>query len=164
MRRGRYWRNATTRTATPLGLEVDVVRRSVLDNPYLADGDKDRFRRRYEGTGKEQQALHGGFAAATGLVYSDFQRDTHVLDAAEADRHVVDDWRIYGYDAGWNDPRVLLEIGRTSYDQLVVLDEFHQSGTHVDAVNRWLQEHDKPVETIHAEHEPADIEKLKSAG
>ena len=53
----------------PIGLDIEVLRASVLDNPYLTDGDKARFRRKYEGTGKEEQALHGGFAAATGLVY-----------------------------------------------------------------------------------------------
>jgi hypothetical protein len=147
----------------PIGLDVDVVRASVLDNPYLTDGDKARFRRKYEDTAKEQQALHGGFAAATGLVYSDFSRDTHVIEHADAVARVTDGWRIYGYDAGWNDPRVVLELGKTSYDQLVVLDEFVASGTHVSDAIAWLDRHDKPTGTIYCEHEPADIEKFRSA-
>ncbi len=148
----------------PIGLDVEVVRASVLDNPYLTDGDKERFKRKYEGTAKEQQALHGGFAAASGLVYSAFSRETHVIDPREARRRVVDDWRIYGYDAGWNDPRVLLEIGKTAYDQLVVLDEFHESGSHVEDAIRWLDENDKPSGPIYAEHVPAELEKFERAG
>jgi hypothetical protein len=84
----------------PIGLNIEVVRASVLDNPYLTAGEKERFRRKYEGTGKEEQALHGGFAAATGLVYSDFSRETHVLDHADAVDLIKDEWRVYGYDAG----------------------------------------------------------------
>lgn len=150
----------------PIGLDIDVVTASVLDNPYLADGDKERFKRKYEGTGKEQQALHGGFAAASGLVYSRFRRDGHVLPHDEAVDLVDDsnDWRIYGYDAGWNDPRVLLEIGKTAYDQLVVLDEYYRSGTHVKDAVRWLRQNDKPTGIIYAEHEPAEIRKLRDAG
>lgn len=148
----------------PIGLDIDVVTASVLDNPYLTEGDKERFKRKYEGTAKEEQALHGGFAAATGLVYSNFSRETHVVAPGEARRRVVDGWRIYGYDAGWNDPRVLLEIGKTAYDQLVVLDEFHESGSHVEDAIRWLDENDKPKGPIYAEHVPAELEKFERDG
>jgi hypothetical protein len=148
----------------PIGLDVEVVTASVLENPYLTEGDKQRFRRKYEGTSKEQQALHGGFAAATGLVYSKFSRDTHVIPAREARDRTLEDWRIYGYDAGWKDPRVLLEIGKTAYDQYIVLDEFVESGTHVEDAIRWLSETDKPNGTIYAEHEPADIRKFNRSG
>ena len=148
----------------PIGLDIEVCRASVLDNPYLTDGDKERFKRKYEGTAKEEQALHGGFAAATGLVYSEFTRDTHVIEPGEARRRAVDEWRIYGYDAGWNDPRVLLEIGKTPSDQLIVLDEFHESGSHVEDAIRWLDENEKPKGPIYAEHVPAELEKFEQAG
>jgi hypothetical protein len=147
----------------PIGLNITVVRASVLDNPYATEKELKMFRRRYEGTGEEDQALHGGFGAATGLVYSNFSRETHVIDHADAvDRvDVTDGWRIFGYDAGWNDPRVLLEIGKTAYDQLVVLAEFHESESHVDDAIAWLA--DRPTGRIYAEHEPADIERFKNA-
>jgi hypothetical protein len=150
----------------PIGLDIEVVTASVLDNPYLSAGDKERFKRKYEGTAREQQALHGGFAAASGLVYSDFSRETHVVPHGEAAAAVdeSDGWRIYGYDAGWSDPRVLLEVGKTAYDQLVVLDEFVETGTHVEDAIRWLEQRDRPKGPIFAEHEPSDIEKFRRAG
>ena len=117
-----------------------------------------------EGTDKEEQALHGRFAAATGLVYSNFSRDRHVIPHEEATDRVLEDWRVYGYDAGWNDPRVLLEVGKTPYEQLVVLDEFYQSDSHVEDVIAWLSRNDKPDGTIYAEHEPAEIQRFKNAG
>lgn len=141
-----------------------MIRASTLDNPYLSEGEKDRFCRQYEGTGREEQALYGGFTAAQGLVYGEFSRDTHVIPPAEARECVEDGWRVYGYDAGWSDPRVLLEIGRTGYDQLVVLDEFHESSSHVEDAVGWLQGHEKPQRTIFAEHEPSDIERFRQVG
>jgi hypothetical protein len=147
-----------------IGLHIDTVRASTLENPYLDVGEKDRFERQYGGTSREKQALHGGFAAAQGLVYSNFSRDTHVIPHEEAVNRVVDDWRVYGYDAGWNDPRVLLEVGKTPYEQLVVLDEFYQSDSHVEDAIAWLTHNGKPDGTIYAEHEPAEINKFRQAG
>ena len=144
----------------PLGLNIETVRASTLNNPYLDTGEKERFERQYRNTAREEQALHGGFAAAQGLVYSNFARETHVIPHSEAQDR-VDDFRIYGYDAGWNDPRVLLEVGRTDYDQYVVLDEYYESETHVDDAIAWLKQNDKPQGTAYCEHNPGDIEKFK---
>ena len=147
-----------------IGLNIETIRASTLTNPYLNQGEKERFDRQYGETSREEQALHGGFAAAQGLVYSNFSRDTHVIPHVDAVDRIQDEWRIYGYDAGWKDPRVLVEIGRTDYDQLVALDEFHKSESHVSDVVAWLNRNDKPRGTIYCEHEPADIEKLDGAG
>ena len=144
----------------PIGLSIEQVRASTPNNPYLDSNDIERFKRQYGGTGREQQALHGGFAAAQGLVYQSFSRDTHVIEHEEAVDRIEPDWRIYGYDAGWGDPRVLLEIGRTPTNQYVVLDEFHRSDCHVRDVLRWLASYDKPGGTIYAEHEPSDIDQF----
>lgn len=147
-----------------IGLNINTVRASTLENPYLDAGEKERFERQYGGTSREEQALHGGFAAAQGLVYSNFSRDTHVIPHAEATDRIDDQWRIYGYDAGWNDPRALVEIGRTPYNQLVVVDEYYQSESHVSDVIQWLEHHDKPKGPIYCEWVPGEIEKLEAAG
>jgi len=57
-----------------------------------------------------------------------------------------------------------LEVGKTNYGQLVVLDEFYQSGSHVEDAIAWLEHNDKPKGTIYAEHEPSDQERFKRAG
>lgn len=143
-----------------IALEIELVRASVRDNPYLAADDVKRLERQFAGTGREEQALEGGFAASTGLVYSDFSRDTHVIPHEEAVERVEDAWRAYGHDYGWSDPRVLLEAGRTRRDQLVILDEFHETGTHVEDVIKWLRLNDKPKGAIYSDHDPSDIEKF----
>ncbi|WP_255196517.1 terminase large subunit domain-containing protein [Halorarius litoreus] len=146
----------------PIGLSIEVIRASTLDNPYLDEGDKARFERQYGGTTREDQALHGGFGAATGLVYDGFTRADHVIPHAQAESLVVDDWRVYGYDAGWSAPRVVLEVGKTGYDQLVVLDEYYERKSHIDDAIAWLE--GRPSGTIYADHFPDHIDQLRRAG
>ena len=148
----------------PINLNIDVVRASTTDNPYLSESDIDRFRRQYENTSREEQALHGGFQAAQGLVYPMFSRETHVIPHEEATDRIDGSWRMYGYDAGWRDPRAVLEIGKTDYGQFIAIDEYRETGTHIEEVIHWLKEHEKPRGKIYCEHEPSDVEKLRAAG
>jgi phage terminase large subunit-like protein len=53
-----------------LGLTVETVTASTLENPYLSDAAKERFKRQYAGTSREGQALHGGFADGGGSLLS----------------------------------------------------------------------------------------------
>lgn len=152
------------KTGDPVGLEIELVRASTLDNPYLDAGTRERFERQYGDTQREAQALHGGFAAAQGLVYAGFSRETHVIPHDQAHTRVSDDWRVYGYDAGWRNPRVLLEIGKTARDQLVVLDEFHATESHLEDAIAWLEENDKPTGRIYCDHDPEHQERLRRAG
>lgn len=144
-----------------LGQRIKVLTASVLDNPFLDAEVKRRFERQYAGTAREEQALYGGFAASEGLVYN-----------VDRDRHIVNDhtfgtrlppldetYRVYGYDAGFVDPRCTLEIGRTIGDgHLVVLDEFYRRKVGVGEAIEWLS--DRPVGVIAAEHEPEEIEEM----
>lgn len=142
-------------------LKVHVT--SSLRNPFLPESAKAKLRRQFEGTQREAQALHGGFAAPTGLVYSDFSRDRHVRPTADL-RERCDEWRCYGYDHGWKDPRVVLEVGQTEYGQLAVLDEFYRQGVEYQRAVEWLENNDKPRGTIHAEHEPEHQAAFERAG
>lgn len=141
----------------PLGHQIDIVRASSLDNPYLDEGEKQRFKRKYGNSDRGKQALYGKFAAAQGLVYKNFEPETHIIPHSEATDLIDPKWRIYGYDVGWSSPTVLLEIGKSSYDQLVVIDEFYETEAHVSDVIEWLRTNSKPVRTIFADHEPKDI-------
>lgn len=51
-----------------LGLSIKVVRASTLNNPYLSEGEIERYKRQYAGTAREQQALHGGFQTTSGAL------------------------------------------------------------------------------------------------
>ena len=141
---------------------LKVIVRSSLDNPWLEE--KEKLIRQFEGTERAKQALYGGFAAPTGLVYGDFSRERHVIPETEAYALVSGDWRMYGYDHGWGDPRVVLEIAKTSYGQYLVVDSFYRSETEYQKAVEWLVENDKPEGTVYAEHEPEHQEAFKRAG
>lgn len=152
------------RNGDPIRLDIEIVRASTLDNPYLTEADKDRFRRQYEGTGREEQALRGGFSAGTGLVYNHFDPDRHVIEQAEAVELADDTERLYAYDAGFRHARVVLEAAPAAEnsDRLVILDEFYRHESHVSDAIAWLN--GRPQGVIYSEHEPADIEKFNRAG
>lgn len=146
----------------PWADRMEVIVGSVLDNPFLPE--KSKMLAQFEGTPREAQALHGGFAAAEGLVYSSFSRARHVVPEESAAERIASDERIYGYDAGWDDPRVIIEFGKTAYDQWLALDSFHRSESHPEDAIRWLRDNDKPEGTIYCEHEPGHIRKFRQAG
>ena len=135
-----------------------VVVANSLHNPFL--NEKEKYRRQFEGTEREEQALRGGFAAAEGLVYGEFSRNTHVR-SDDTMPELRDTW-FYGYDHGWDDPRVVLQIGKTGHDQYAIVDEFYESQAKVSKAVQWLS--DRPNGTVYAEHEPEHIEMFRQAG
>jgi hypothetical protein len=145
---------------------MEVVTANSMDNPYL--NEKEKMRAQFAGTEREAQALRGGFAAAEGLVYPQFSRQTHIVSRDEVD--VRPDWRIYGYDYGFKDPRVLLEIGKTHADQYVVLDSYYRTEKPLEHLvdprdgTGWLLENDKPTGVVFCDHDPEHIEKFRDAG
>jgi phage terminase large subunit len=154
---------------TDLNDNIRVIRLSNQRNPFITDETKRKLRRQFAGTHLEEQGLYGGYAATQGLVYAGFRRSDHVIPASEAREVVEESFRLYGYDAGWSDPRTVLELGRTPYGQIVVLDEFYESATHVEKATKWLRGNLpggdlKPKGVMWSEHEPSDIRKFRKAG
>ena len=146
----------------PWADRLKVVVASTEHNTLLPREGLERIRRQFKGTPREEQGLHGGFAAAEGLVYDRFSRPTHVRPRSEI--QIVDDWRIYGYDYGWKDPRVLLEFAKTPADQYVAWDLYYETGKPVEDAIRWLRENEKPTGPIYCDHDPEHIDKFRSAG
>ena len=155
----------------PWADQLEVVVASTEHNTLLPEDGLEKIVGQFRGTAREEQGLHGGFAAAEGLVYDDFSRNAHVRPVEDLSERLIDDTAIYGYDAGWDDPRVLLDIRRTHADQYVVWDAFYESESRLaevvdadDVLDRpaWLAE--KPRGRVYCEHEPAHIQQFRQAG
>lgn len=153
----------------PLPTRITNVVADSRNNPFLNEVEK--LKRQFEDTAVEAQGLAGGFAADEGRVYQRFSRPRHVRPRSEIAPDLVEGWRIYGYDAGWDDPRVVVEIGKTHHDQLAVLDHYYEEGAPIEAVvdpdgvrpdEPWLA--GKPDGTVYSEHEPEHIRKFRRAG
>jgi len=155
----------------PWADQLEVVVASTEHNTLLPEDGLEKIVGQFRGTAREEQGLHGGFAAAEGLVYDGFSRNTHVRPTDDLEDRLIEDHAIYGYDAGWDDPRVLLDIRRTHADQYVVWDAFYKSESRLAEVvdpddvldtPAWLE--DKPRGRIYCEHEPAHIQQFRAAG
>jgi len=57
-------------TGEPLGLNIELYRASTLNNPFLSEAEKDRFKRQYAGTQREERALYGGWGSSGGTLLS----------------------------------------------------------------------------------------------
>lgn len=141
---------------------LKVVVASTEHNTLLPKAGLDKIKRQFEGTAREKQGLHGGFAAAEGLVYDAFSRAFHVQPREMVE--IRDDWRMYGYDYGWKDPRVLIEYGKTHADQYVAWDCYYVAGKPVEHAIQWLRDNDKPAGPIYCDHDPEHIDKFRQAG
>jgi len=156
----------------PWADRMKVIVASTKHNELLPDDGLEKIVNQFEGTAREEQGLHGGFAAAEGLVYGDFSRKTHVRPAAKLEDRLVDDHAIYGYDAGWDDPRVLVDIRRTHADQYVVWDHFYERESQLSELvdpddvlegrESWTE--GRPRGRVYCEHEPAHIQQFRKAG
>lgn len=152
---------------------MKVIVASTEHNSLLPEDGLEKIKNQFEGTAREEQGLHGGFAAAEGLVYDGFSRKTHVVDAGDVADRLVEDRALFGYDAGWKDPRVVLDIRRTHADQYVVWDHFYESQSQLaevvdpddaldDGVDAWME--GRPRGRVYCEHEPAHIQQFRKAG
>ncbi|MFC7202873.1 terminase large subunit domain-containing protein [Haloferax namakaokahaiae] len=154
----------------PWADRMKVVVGDTRDNPF--HNELEKMRAQFEGTEREKQALEGGFSSANGLVYPSFSRETHICSRGELE---LRDARLYGYDYGFKDPRVLLEIGETTAGQYAVLDEYYVSKQPVEKLagawngrtlvrEGWIQEQGKTPGRVFCDHDPEHIEKFARAG
>lgn len=148
----------------PWADRMTVVVASTEHNRLLPDDGLEKIRNQFQNTERAEQGLHGGFSAAEGLVYQDFSRERHVIPEAEAADRISGDWRIYGYDHGWNDPRVVVEVAKTAHDQYLVADCFYETEVPYERAVEWLRSNGKPEGTVYAETEPEHQEAFRAAG
>lgn len=159
------------REGNQLTTRVKNVIANSLNNPFL--NEKEKLRRQFKDTSRESEALRGGFAATSGMVYEGFNRNKHVVSSDE----FLDDYSDYkrilvGGDSGWHpDPRALVVVGVTGSGDLHVLDEFYRNKVPVydedrdDTAADWLEDKPYDIDKIfHDPSEPEDISDYQRAG
>ena len=108
-----------------LGLNIEVVRASTLENPYLTSEDKERFKRQYSGTSREGQALFGGFASGGGTLLKQEQLTfKHQADIPEATFR----YRL-GVDLGYVSSKRKAEQTDSDYTAVACIAVDSKSGT-----------------------------------
>lgn len=136
---------------------INTVKANTLNNPFLTEEVKEQIQETQ--AHQEDQAINGGFATVDGQVYPHFT-DNHIVDSdSQYYSELYSDFRLYAYDSGWDDPRVVLEVGMTTKGSLVVLDEFYEHESHVEDAIEWLQ--GKPGGVLVSESEPEHKSKFR---
>jgi len=150
---------------------MTVIQASTRDNPFLPDGALKKIAAQFEGTERKQQGLDGGFAAAEGLVYDRFSRHEHVRSADWLRDHVDETATpIYGYDAGWDHPRVLVQFCPTHADQWAATRLYYETGKEFEHLcdpsdgTGWVYGHGVERGRLYGEHEPEHLQKFSRAG
>ena len=144
------------------GIDIEMTRANSLANPFLDKDTKQRLRRAYQGRKNYEMAIQGGFGSVEGRVYPGFTREKHV-ETVDLRGEDVEAWH-YGYDAGWKDPRVVVETCLLGSGTLVVTDLFYESETHVEDAADWIQGKRRTSggrKSLWCEHVPGEIDKLR---
>lgn len=130
------------------------------DNPTLPPEWIDDLKNTYSEDYLRQE-FYGQFIKFEGLIYPEFSEDTHLV--SDLKHFDIEDY-IYGYDAGYRNPRVFLEIARTTEDKYIVTREWYRK--------EWLLS--SAIETFKSEYRggtifadpsaKSDIEEMKDRG
>lgn len=98
------------------------------DNPYIPKEEIDNAKKELTEDTFAQEYL-ADFRKFTGLVYKEFQRETHVISGFE----VTDNYRIYrSLDFGSTNPTVCLWIAVDGDDNHFIIDEHYHTGETID--------------------------------
>jgi PBSX family phage terminase large subunit len=135
---------------------------SSFDNPFLPEDYTNDLEDEYSAEYLRQE-VYAEFVKFQGLVYKEFRREDNCLSRDEVEDLDISEY-IYGYDAGYRNPRALVKIGITPNDRYVVLDEFYQREVRLsNAIERFREMYDGGI--IYADPSAkGEIEELKKAG
>jgi len=102
----------------------DYVQISGLDNPFVSSV-KLRQATKHLSEASQQSRLFGAFTLQTGLVYSEFRRDVHVIEP----RELPEDWPRYrGIDFGTRNPFACIWVAHDlNTDTLHVYREYYKT-------------------------------------
>jgi len=138
------------------------------ENPFLPPEYLQSLASQYSGDYYAQE-VQGKFIKFQGLIYKEFEQNRHVI------RHdIVDDMDFrrffFGYDAGYQHPRVLLKIGETVPDEngqtaYVVVQEFYRVETTVTSAIPTFKEMGADAYEVYADPSAkAEIEEMRDHG
>ncbi len=133
------------------------------DNPNIPKDEIDKARTEV-GDNRFEQEFMANFHKTEGLVYKDFDRSRHVVDA-QSEYATTTEWRelIVGVDFGFTNPTAILSIRRDSADIYFVEAESYKRGSS-DAETADYVAALKPNRCYPDPEAPSSIEELKKRG
>ena len=136
-----------------------MVKARTHDNPHLSEDYIKSLEASYSGEFLRQE-LYAEFVTLEGLIYTEFDRDIHVIhNYPELERYIA------GVDWGYTNPAVMLTVGFDGDGRAYVMDEYYERRKTVDdmVVEARALEHE--IERFYADpSEPEHIVKFQQAG
>ena len=109
--------------------DFEAILGTTLDNPHLPLDYKQGLIKEYTGVFARQE-IYGEFVGFEGQVYSDFNRNTHVIqDIPKYFPEIV-----YGHDWGYTNPAVILVIGVDNDYRYYIIDEIYEKHLDIDEI------------------------------
>jgi len=148
--------------------DYGYVRAKTKDNTHLADSYLRSLENSYSGEFARQE-LEGEFIVLEGLIYTEFDREIHVISELPAadNGELIFVRMIAGVDFGYTNPAVILVVGRDGDGRSYIVDEFYERQHTIteittegaDLATAW------PIETFWCDpSEPGYIREMCDAG
>jgi len=135
-----------------------LVRAATTENPYLPEDYVKTMKREYTGVFAKQE-IYGEFVGYEGVVYPEFNRLTHVIDAAKIKFSEI----IAGVDFGFTNPSAIAIIGFDYDGRAYVIREFYQTHITDTELAKWSKENLKEVRRFIADSaNPSGIQEFKN--
>jgi hypothetical protein len=127
-----------------------------IDNPHYNREEYDRVAAEVEaGTYPRnwfEEQYDGLFTSHSGLIYPAFRQDIHVMDRFD----IPADWKCYrAVDVGLDCPTVCLWVHVSPYGELVVTDEYYQTGADVQEHSQRIHEMTGARDVVYTVIDPA---------
>lgn len=141
----------------------EIFKGSTLDNPHTPKEYKDSLLNTYVGVFRQQE-IFGEFVGFEGLVYPNFSRSVHVVDAGGMER----DGKFKEFkgfvDFGFTNPSVILKVGFDYDGRAYVVQEFYQSKTTDSQLAQIAKSHFGAMQYVADSSNPGGIEEFRKAG
>jgi len=133
-------------------------------NPFIPQEFIDDLLQGYTGEYLKQE-FYGQFIKFEGLVYLEFEPKKHLIPSHKIKDMDFRDW-IYGYDAGYRNPRAFVKIGITHDDKYVITDVFYRKEALLsDSIGEFIEIMGEDNGTVYADPSArGEIEEMNNRG
>jgi len=139
-----------------------IIMTKTADNTHLPESYLRSFER-HKGTLYYDRMFLGKWVGAEGVVFPEFQRDTHAIERSRDEAHEV----YYAIDPGYTDPFVILEVWSDGDKRHHIAREWYETGkTHADALKQLhgMMKANPEATVVVDSAEPAFVEAARKAG
>lgn len=159
--RGRNW--VWQRFVRDVRDDYAIFRASTRANPFVDEAFYQDLERTYTGSFARQE-LYGEFVTFEGLVYEDFDRETHIW---RGELPTMTSYRM-GVDWGYSNPAVTLLIGEDADGRMYVINEHYHRRVkvhdHAASTAAMRPDSDYPIYAYCDPSEPEHIDIMRDAG